>query len=283
MQEAMRHILPRPFLRALLGLAGLLPVAALAQEVQAPDALAPRPAFEGAIGLQLNNSPQYQGSGARKTSLIPGLYLRWGRFSLATAGNFVTRRDDEVVRGLGAELVQRPDLRVTLGLRYDPGRKASASNDLAQLDPVRATVRARLSTVWQPVPEWRLGAGWSNDILGRQGGALVDFGVAREFHLAARTDLSIGTSLFWADERYMQGRFGISPEAAARSGKPAYVPGAGWRDVSIGTQVRRDIDKRWSVWGGASVGRLIGSRVLDSPLTTQPTQVTAGAGFAWRF
>lgn len=283
MQEAMRTILPRRFSQALLCLAGLLPALALAQEVLAPDALAPRPAFEGAIGLQLNNSPQYQGSDARKTSLIPGLYLRWGRFSIATAGNFVTRHDDEVVRGLGAELVQRPDLRISLGLRYDPGRKASASNDLAQLDPVRRTARARISAVWQPRPEWRLGAGWSNDILGRQGGALVDFGIAREFRLDARTEMAVGTNLFWADERYMRGRFGVSPEAAARSGKPAYVPGAGWRDLSIGTQVRRDIDTRWSVWGGASIGRLIGARVLDSPLTRQPTQFTAGAGFAWRF
>ena len=283
MQEAIRHILATHLSRAGAGTASLLAAAALAQEPPPAIEAAPRPPFEGAMGLQLNNSPQYQGSDLRKTRLIPGLYLRWGRFSLATSGNFVTRQDDEVVRGVGAELVQRPDLRVSLGLRYDPGRKTSASTDLSQLDEVRRTVRGRLSAVWQPAREWRLGAGWSNDLLGRGGGALVDFGVAREFRLAPRTEWSLGANVSWGDERYMQGRFGISPQAAARSGKAAYVPGGGWRDASLSTQWRHEIDKRWTTWAGASVSRLIGPGVLDSPLTVQPTQTTLGAGFAWRF
>jgi outer membrane scaffolding protein for murein synthesis (MipA/OmpV family) len=36
------------------------------------------------------------------------------------------------------------------------------------------------------------------------------------------------------------------------------------------------------VWVGGSLSRLVGP-ALDSPLTLQPTQVTAGIGFAWRF
>ena len=44
---------------------------------------------EGAIGLQVIDSPQYQGSELRKSTIVPGFYFRWGRFSLATAGNFV--------------------------------------------------------------------------------------------------------------------------------------------------------------------------------------------------
>ncbi len=271
----------RILLAPLLALGAAWPPAARAQ-VEPPPLPGPRPNFEGAIGLQLNASPQYQGSDLRKVSLTPGIYLRWGRFSVATSGNFVTRHDDEVVRGVGAELVQRDDLRVQLGLRYDPGRKTHVSAGLGQLDNVRSTVRARLSAVWQPSHDWRLGAGWSNDILGRKGGALVDFGVAREFRLGRRSALSVGASLSWADERYMFGRFGISPEAAARSGKPAYDPGAGWRDMALNAQVRTDIDRRWSVWVGGNLSRLLGP-VVDSPLTQRATQATAGAGFAWRF
>lgn len=282
MQATIWCILPSRIAALVLGLAAVAPPA-LAQDSPPGDLPAPRPKFEGAMGLQLNNSPQYQGSGLRKTSLIPGIYLRWGRFSLATSGNFVTRHDDEVVRGLGAELIERDDLRVQLGLRYDAGRKTSVSTDLSQLDPVRGTVRARLSAVWQPLPQWRLGAGWSNDILGRQGGALVDFSVSREFQLGQRTQWSLGTGLSWGDKRYMRGRFGISADAAARSGQPLYVPGGGWRDVSLNTQWRRELDARWTVWAGGSVGRLIGPPTTDSPLTTQPTQATLGAGFAWRF
>jgi len=261
----------------------MLPALAWAQEAPAAsEAPSPRAHFEGALGLQLNNSPQYQGSGLRKTSFKPGLYLRWGRFTVATASNFVTRHDDEVVRGLGAELIQRDNLRVQLGLRWDPGRKTSASTDLDQLDEVRSTVRARVSAAWNPARDWNVGAGWSNDVLGRKGGGLVDFSLSHDFHLSPRTQLTLGTGISWGDERYMLARFGVSPAAAARTGKPAYDPGAGWRDVSLTTQVRTDIDRRWSVWGGASVSRLLGP-TLDSPLTMQRTQAVAGAGFAWRF
>ena len=274
-----RILTSRLVLALLLGAA--LPLVARAQE-EPPPKPGPRPNFEGAIGLQLNSSPQYQGSDLRKISPKPGIYLRWGRFSVATSSNFVTRYDDEVVRGLGAELVQRDDLRVQLGLRYDPGRKTKVSTDLAQLDDVRDTIRARISMVWQPARHWRFSAGWSNDILGRDGGALVDFGVAREIRLSQRSVLSVGTGLAWGDRQYMQARFGISPAAAARSGKAAYAPAGGLRDVAVNAQVRTDINRHWSVWGGANLSRLLGPTV-DSPLTLKTTQATAGVGFAWRF
>ena len=277
----MQRILPRRVAAALLAASAAWPLAARAQE-EPPPTPGPRPNFEGAIGLQLNSSPEYQGSDLRKISPRPGIYLRWGRYSLATSSNFVTRYDDEVVRGVGAELIQRDDLRVQLGLRYDPGRKTNVSTDLAQLDDVRDTIRGRVSAVWQPTRDWRFAAGFSADILGRKSGVLVDAGVAREFRLTQRSNLSIGSAVSWGDATFMQARFGISPEAALRSGKPAYTPGSGLRDVGLNAQVRTDINRRWTVWGGGGVSRLLGP-TLDSPLTRQVTQVTAGVGFAWRF
>jgi outer membrane scaffolding protein for murein synthesis (MipA/OmpV family) len=277
MQAAMLRILAA----ALWSLAVLRPQAAWA-EGPAPSAAAVRSRFEGAVGLQLNNAPQYQGSDARDTTLKPGIYLRWGRFSVATAGNFVSRHDDEVQRGASAELVQRDDLRVRLGLRFDPGRKTSDSPELAQLDAVRSTLRARLSAAWRFRPDWQLGAGWSTDVLGRKTGGLVDVSLAHEIRLSPRTHWSLGTILTWADERYTAAYFGISPAAALRSGKPAYEPGAGWRDVALSTQLRTDIDRRWTVWTGLNLSRLLGP-TRDSPLTVEPTQATVGAGFAWRF
>jgi outer membrane protein len=275
----MHAAIPRILPAALLALSAVVSSVAWAQDEPPP---ATRPHFEGAIGLQLSDSPQYQGSDLRKLSLTPGIYLRWGRYSVATSGNFVTRYDDEVVRGIGADLVQRQNLRVQLGLRYDPGRKTSTSPDLAQLDEVRETIRGRLSVVWQPSGDWRISTGWNSDLLGHKTGALVDLGVARDFRLGGRSVLSLGTGVTWGDEDFMRTRFGISPDAAARSGKPGYAPGAGLRDVALNAQVRTDINRRWSVWVGGSLSRLVGP-ALDSPLTLQPTQVTAGVGFAWRF
>jgi len=176
-----------------------LPLASWAQEEASP-APGPSPNFEGAIGLQLTSSPQYQGSELRRISPKPGIYLRWGRFSVATSSNFVTRYDDEVVRGGGAELIQRDDLRVQLGLRYDPGRKTRVSPDLAQRDEVRNTLRARVSAVWQPVRDWRFSAGWSGDILGRDGGANLSrlLGPTVDSPLTlTTTQLSAGAGFAW--------------------------------------------------------------------------------------
>ncbi len=276
MQATMRQILPV----AIWMLAGT-PLPACAQ-VEASPSPSARPNFGGAIGLQWSNAPRYQGSNLRENSLQPGIYLRWGRFWVATAGNFVTRQDGEVLRGVGAELVQRDDLRVRLGLRLDPGRKTRDSPELAELDDIRPTVRARLSATWRFKPDWQLGTGWSTDVLGRQGGSLVDLSISHSIRLSQRTHWSLGSSLSWADERYMLARFGISPAAAARTGRPAYEPGGGWRDAALNTELRTDIDRRWSVWAGASVSRLL-RPALASPLTLKPTQVATGAGFAWRF
>jgi len=311
MQATIGRILaspPRRLAACALLLACALPPCAQAQEAETPGAQAagaqaqdseaagapapaaesaperpPHPAWEGAIGLQLNNSPEYAGSDQRKFSVRPGLYLRWGRYSIATGGNFVARHnDDEVVRGVTAELVRREDLRLRLSFRYDQGRKTSESTDLAQLDEVRATLRARLSVVWEPVPDWRFGAGWNTDILGRQGGAVADFGVARDFRPSQRTLVTVGTSVAWGNDLYMQARFGISPEAAERSGKPAFDPGAGLRDVALTAQWRTDIDRNWTVWVSGGLSRLL-SPAADSPLTLQATQAGVGTGFAWRF
>jgi MipA family protein len=243
----------------------------------------PEPAWEGAIGLQLNNSPEYAGSDQRKFSVRPGIYLRWGRFAIGTGGNLVTRHnDDEIVRGLTANLVQGDDLRARIGLRYDQGRKTSDSGELAQLDEVRATLRARLSVVWEPVRDWRFGAGVGTDILGRDGGTAVDFGLGRDFRPSQGTFVSIGASVSWGDEKFMAARFGISPEAAERSGKPAYDPGAGLRDVALTVQWRTDIDRSWTVWVSGGVSRLLGP-AADSPLSLQAGQAAVGVGAAWRF
>lgn len=269
-------------LAAALLLAALAAAPAVGADEGEPAAPDTRPQFEGALGLQFSNAPQYQGSDKRQSSFTPGTYLRWGRFSISTAGNLRSRHDDEVIRGIGAELVRRDDLRVQLGLRIDRGRKTSVSPELARLDEVRPTLRGRLTSSWRFERDWRLGAGWSADLFGRGGGSLVDLSVTREIRLGERTELSLGAGLSWADQRYMMARFGIRPEAAARSGMPAYEPGAGWRDLALNMQVRVDIDRRWAGWGSASLGRLLGP-TIDSPLTRQVSQVAAGGGLVWRF
>jgi hypothetical protein len=61
----------------------------------APEAAkATPPHWEGAVGLSVLHSPTYLGSSDYKTRVLPGLFLRYGRFAVTTASGFVTRSND---------------------------------------------------------------------------------------------------------------------------------------------------------------------------------------------
>jgi outer membrane scaffolding protein for murein synthesis (MipA/OmpV family) len=285
-KEAMRRILTTRALAPAALLAGA--AVAWAQDAPAPSASTasapplPMHLSEGAIGLQGSYGPAYLGGSDREVSVRPGFYLRWGRISIATAGGFVNRDAEEVVRGLGAELVRARTVKLQLGLRYDTGRKSSASAQLAGLDDVRSTLRARIALTWLPSPGWRTGVAWSSDILHRGGGGTVELALGHDFRWSPRTTWSISGGTTWADERYMRSRFGVTDAEAARTSYAAYRPGAGPLSVALRTDWRTDYNPRWTWWWGVSASRLLGP-AADSPLTTSTTQANLNGGFAWRF
>lgn len=251
-----------------------------------PDAPAAKPfesRWEGAIGPLVSYSPPYSGSASRKVSVVPGFYLRYGRFSISNASGFVTRRHkDDIFRGLGLDLVRDEKLRVGLSLRLDNGRRSADSRDLAGIDNVRRTIRMRASATRQLDRGFKLGAGWNTDLLGRGGGNVLDLGLAHDRRLSSRTTWSVGASVAWADRRNLQSYYGVSPAESVASGHPVYRPGAGLRDVSVGTGWRTEINPRWIALGSVSMSRLLGP-AARSPLTASTTQWGFNGGVAWLF
>jgi hypothetical protein len=79
----------------------------------------------------MHHNASYPGAADFTTKFNPAGFLRWGRFTITGAGGFTTRRQDDVERGLEAEVVRRPDLRVGLALRFDNGRSEGDSPRLA--------------------------------------------------------------------------------------------------------------------------------------------------------
>ncbi len=240
------------------------------------------PRWEGAVGLSVTHSPTYLGSNDYKTRVLPGLFLRYGRFAVTTASGFVTRSNDEVSRGVSADLVQRDNLRVTLSARLDGGRDPDADDFLRGLDRIRPTVRARLSAVRRFNSGLRIGLALSPDILGHDGGVLADANLSYEWVLSPHLRANAGIGLTAADSRYMRSYFGVSEAESARSGHAMYSPGAGLRDVGASLGLRAELGPRWVGYANVGALRLMGP-TLDSPLTRGRSGWSSSAGLAWRF
>lgn len=270
---------PRSPLAAPLALisAALLSLAMSAARAEGND-----PGWEGALGLTASNAAEYQGAADRVTKVVPGFFVRYGRLTVTNASGFVTRRADDVERGLGLDLSPSDRLRLKLALRFDAGRSESDSAALAGLGDIPMTVRARLNGTWQLDPHWKLGAAWSVDALGRGGGNLGDVSIVHERRVAPDTTLGFGAALTLAGDRYLQTYFGISPEQAARTSYPLYTPSSGLRDVELSASLRHEFDRHWVLLASTSVTRLLGP-AADSPLVKKAGSLRVNAGFAYRF
>lgn len=240
-----------------------------------------RPRFEGALAAIAGYGPEIAGAERSAWSVKPAFYLRWGRLSISDGG-VSPPRNDEVVRGIGLDLVDRPRRRVTLSLRYDGGRNEAASERLRGLGDVPGTLRVRVAGTWQWHEEWRVRASWTVDALGRGGGNLGDLRIVHDRMLWPRTTLSASAGLTLAGDRHMQSFWGVNAAQALRSGYPEYTPRAGVRDLSLGIGVRSEVHRHWAVLGGVGVTRLLGP-AADSPIVQQPTSLSANAGIVWRF
>jgi outer membrane scaffolding protein for murein synthesis (MipA/OmpV family) len=262
--------------RRLACLALCLPLAALAEDEP------PATKFEGAIGLVSSYSPEFAGADKHSLRLVPAGFIRYGRITISGAGGFTTKRNDDVERGLAAALVDRERLKLSLALRFDNGRRESASDRLAGIGDVDRTLRGRLLLRYEPDDVWTLSTSVSTDLLGRGGGWWADAGISREWRLTPVTQLQLGASMTIAGDNYLQSWYGVTPEQAARSGYVVYTPKEGLRDASVGATLRTEFGPRWGGFVNASMSRQLGP-AADSPLVVKPSSWTIGGGLAWRF
>jgi outer membrane scaffolding protein for murein synthesis (MipA/OmpV family) len=239
-----------------------------------------------ALGLAVIDAPVYAGAAGREVKLRPLWSVRYGRFQIsgARSSGLLGAPSTERQSGASADLLSSDRLSLSLGLRYDNGRTSADDPALAGLPDIRSTLRARLNgTV-------RLGGGFSTnlaysaDILGRQGGGQVGWGLGYGWAPWPEARASVGVGATWADQRHMRTHFGIAPDVAVRAGRAAYVPGAGIAEVSAGTALRMPVHwlgPRWSMTAGLGVSQLQGD-AADSPLTRKTMGATASVALSWR-
>lgn len=240
------------------------------------------PRTEYALGLALINRPAYAGSSSMEWKLRPLWTVKWGRYRLSGArSSGLLGRPGEDGSGASAELVETPLWRVGASLGIDSGRSSGDDPKLAGLPDLRRTLRGKVYAHRDLARDWGLSMNYSQDLLGRGGGATagLDLGYSRSLGPGLRG--GVGGGLTWADDRYMRAQFGIAPDVAQRAGREAFEARAGLRDVHLGVSLQWTVSGAW--FGFASVGssRLLGD-AAQSPLTTRRNGSSLALGLAWR-
>lgn len=240
-----------------------------------------KPLFNYALGFIVGSGPDYEGGAARKTSLRPAWAIEHGRFRLSTSRGsaFMGHGLGPIESGASATLAQGDRFHLSASLRIDKGRDGSDAQILEGLPPVRSTLRAKLSAGYALTQRWSVGAGLSQDILGRDGGAQLSTSVGYTWPVTNQTKVTFGAGATFGDRTYLRSHFGVP--AGGASVLPAFDAGAGLYSVDAGVEVMTAINRRWAVLGTARVSQLKGD-ARRSPITVEPTGYSISVGLAYR-
>lgn len=262
------------------GVGALAPVAATAQAVLERGETVPLPqrpatAWSLSVGALAGVRPDYEGSNDYSFLGAPLVELRFGgdRF-------FVSTRD-----GIGATVVRFGGFTAGPVLRYRFGRDQDDNDALRGLGDVGGTVEAGGFLRWQE-------GGWVAVLNAAQGlnggghrGATVFASLGYGGRLAERWLFSLGPSITWASENYMQSFFGITQSQAARSVYSPYSPKAGFKDIGFGGTLTWRVTDQASLTAIAEVKELLND-AADSPLVERAgnsTQGFFGLALSYRF
>lgn len=235
------------------------------------------------LGLSIATGPEYEGARTRETKLKPVWAAKLGRVRITTGGGSALLGFGREAAGAGAstQLIDTERWRVGISARIDGGRDSDDASTTRGLPDVKRTLRARLYANYSLSKNWNVGVSASQDMLGHRGGLIVSVDTGWRFYRSETTEWTSGVGVSAANGLNMRSYFGVPPSASEASGKPAYQPGAGLRDVHWGVNFKHALSKHWFLFGSAGASRLLGP-AADSPLVEKPDGSSAAIGVAWR-
>lgn len=216
------------------------------------------------LGLGVANSPEYDGSDTSKTGVVPLVDISKGRF-------FANMSD-----GLGVTAFEAGDFRLGAGLVYLSGFDRPAS-----LASVSGSAGARLFAAWER-DGFGARIGVTQIVSGDLDGMTADANLSYRYIVTPRFSLIPSIGATWANEKFNQSYFGISPAEAAQAGIATYAADAGVNKVSIGLTATYRLTERVNLTASARASRLQGD-ARDSPLVTNKMQRSIFLGLSYRF
>ncbi|KAF0223160.1 MAG: MltA-interacting MipA family [Rhodospirillaceae bacterium] len=253
---------------------------ALAEEVT-PASGKPPSDWAYKIGAGMVVMPTYEGSKHYEVNPLPVAEVSW-RNAVSLS---VTEGAKVTIRPLADE-----GFSVSGGVGYWLGRKESADKDyddaLRGLGDLSGNAIGKLGVEYQ-YKAVSAGLNLARDIGGDRDGTTITMKGGYKIYQGQAFKVRAELSTTWADDNYMQGLFGITPEQAGKSVKHYSVHDAqaGMKDVKIGVNAGYDITSSVNLFARVEAGRLLGD-AADSPIVKNQgneNQFTTALGVVYRF
>ncbi|TRC78958.1 MipA/OmpV family protein [Mesorhizobium sp. WSM4307] len=212
--------------------------------------------------------PKYEGSNEFKVMPVPFI----------SATFLDTVRIDPT--GANVALYQHGPFELGARLGYDMGRKEDVADHLRGLGDVDmgAVVGAKAAVKFGPAEIFAQ----LDKTIGGSDGVQGTLGIEVTRPLSQSLIVGAGASVIFADEKYMQAYFGVTPEQSARSGLARYDAGAGLKRADFSISATYMLNRNWMVRGQAEVGILMGDAV-DSPVVADKVQPSGMLLVGYRF
>ncbi len=274
----MNHHSSFPSLGHLLAIAALaLPsTRAFAQDGPPPGWVGPPPGWSGGVLLGAARAPLFEGSRDSRSQPVLGAEITYRSASLGSVAMGS--------RGLQWTVVQQPDFSAGVGLATDPGRVDNGDRKLTAMgyrpgsESLRGLGEIRATPVVQAFGSYTLaGVSLTSAVrraTGSHEGSQIELGLSLPWKIGRHATLSITPSATWADRRYSQAFFGVTPSQSAASGYTVFEAGAGLKSSQLVLDFDMALSRYWYVNAVLQAKRLQGD-AADSPIV-QKTRQTSG-------
>jgi outer membrane scaffolding protein for murein synthesis (MipA/OmpV family) len=230
----------------------------------------PVPDWEVSIGAGGGVLPAYEGSDSLRFAPALLLDVRYRDIFFVSSGE-----------GVGVNLLHGNFYRAGVALAYDPGREHNAATRLRGTGNIDPAPEPKIFAQYAIVP-----VVFTFDLRYRptsQQGFVGDVGVYMPVVGTKKVQVFMGPSVTFADGRYMNAYFGITPNhAAPHSQFPTFHAHAGLKNANFGVTALYHFTDHWFVDVDAGIERLLGS-AADSPLIQTKWGVGANAQIAYTF
>jgi outer membrane scaffolding protein for murein synthesis (MipA/OmpV family) len=232
------------------------------------------PDWRVVLGAGAEARPLYDGSALSRVQGGPVINIRYNDIAFVSVGE-----------GVGVNVLRGENYRAGVVLGYDLGRRVEDDighlhglGDIGRAPVVKLFVSYAISKEFPLVLR-----GDVRQIIGGADGMLADVGAYFPLPGSSKKFIMFaGPSITYADHRYLQKEFGVTPAQALASGYPVFNPHDGANAMGFGFSATWFMTDNWLVNMDGAVDQLLGS-ARESPITQKTVQgaLALSVAYTW--